>query len=92
MSYETTAKKIPDQVRGERLLVPADPIRNAVPVSTNKHMQLLFAIWYEFVEPYGQGDIGCQVCVKGILNNFRELKPTLMEMEREYNILKALRQ
>lgn len=84
------AKRIPDRIRSERLMVDADPIGKAQPVVGDKHMELLFSIWYEFIEPFGDGDAFCPTCLQRLLGNFREMKVDLMQLEKEYRIFKAI--
>lgn len=67
-----------------------DPIGNAQPSQGNPHMRLLFAIWTEFIEPLPDADLGCSLCLRRILRNFKELKQTLEQLEEESQILKAL--
>lgn len=86
-SLQDIASRIPDRIRSERLLVDADPIGNAVATSTNPAMQMLFAIWYEFVEPSNNGNIDCPYCLQNILTNFRAIVPALLGLEREYQML-----
>lgn len=91
MNLRYYAKKIPDEIRSKRLMVPGDPISNAKAVSGDKSMQLLFAIWYEFIEPASTGDMGCRICLRRVLVNFKEMKGELMQLEKEYNLLAALK-
>ncbi len=89
--YITIARRIPQSVRTNKLLTTVDPIRNAQPSAGDKHLRLLFIIWSEFVEPMREEDLGCPKCVHRLLSNFRELKPTLVKLEGEYQLMKALR-
>lgn len=84
------AKRIPDRIRSERLIVDADPIGKAQPVANDKRMELLYSIWYEFIEPFGTGDISCPTCLQRLLGNFREMKADLIRLEKEYRIIKAI--
>jgi hypothetical protein len=89
--YKELAKKIPDKVRSERLMVEPDPIENAQAVSTNLHMQLLFAIYTEFLFPHKDEDITCWKCLSRILNCFKEMKPHLVQLEKMSNLLKSIK-
>lgn len=89
--YKELAKKIPDRVRSERLMVEADPIDNAQAVSSNQHMQLLFAIYTDFLFPGKEEDITCWRCLQRILNCFRELKPHLVELEKMNRLLNTIK-
>ena len=88
MSF-STASKIPDRIRSERLLTESDPIANAQANQFDKHMQVLSKIWYAYVEPEKEYT-NCPICLNNILQSFRALKPKLMELEREYKILNSL--
>ena len=90
MNLKDLARRIPDAVRSERLLTPDDPILRAQGNAANIYMQLLFAVWFEFVEPYGQKNINCPQCLGRILENFRAMRPSLLELEKEYRILQQL--
>lgn len=89
-SYRNIALKIPDRVRSERLLIDADPIYNARPHASNKDMQLLFAIWSDFIEKKSSDDMYCPICLRNILQNFREIKDELINIEKDYQLLKAI--
>lgn len=89
-TLQDIANRIPDNVRSERLLIPSDPIGSAIMASTNPEMQLLMAIWYEFVEPTGNANLNCPFCLNNVLTNFRAIMPELLSLEREYQILLQL--
>jgi hypothetical protein len=89
--YRTIAKKIPDRIRSVKLMTDDDPIGNAKAVSGDIYLLLLFAIWSEFIEPLADADLTCGLCKARLLKNFRELKPVLIELEKEYQVLLALK-
>ena len=89
-NYRTIGQKIPDDIRSLRLMIPADPIKQAVALPGTKDMQLLFAIWVEFIQPGVEQDIDCPKCVARILSNFREMKDELITLEKEYQLLNSL--
>lgn len=89
--YKALAKKIPDRIRSERLMIPADPIASVQAVSTNKHMLLLFDIYTQFVFPGKDEDRNCWKCMQRIIHCFQEMKPFLMELEKQHNLLKSLK-
>lgn len=82
---------IPDVIRSERILTPADPIRNAVANKYNSHMLLLYTVWYEYVEPNGKGDIDCGICLGRVLKNYRAMRAELEQLEAENNLINAVR-
>lgn len=88
MSFSSAAK-IPDRIRSERLLVESDPIKNAQANQFDRHMQVLTKIWYAYVEPEKEYT-NCPICLNNILQSFRALKPKLIELERDYQTLKSL--
>lgn len=90
--YDQLAKKIPDKIRSERLMTEADPIFNAIAVSTNAQMQLLFAIYTEFVFPNKDDlEIDCPKCLGRIKHSFNEMRPYLEELEKQYQLLKTIK-
>jgi hypothetical protein len=89
-NYRAIAIKIPDNVRSQRLICGADPIQHALPVQANPAMSLLFGIWHKFIEPNKEPTYNCPVCLNNILQNFREMKPALIELEREYQLLNSI--
>lgn len=89
--YDALAKRIPDRIRSERLMIKADPIDNAHAISSNAHMQLLFAIYTEFVFPGKEEDIECTLCLNRILNCFREMKTHLIDQEKQYKLLQSIK-
>ena len=84
------AVRIPDRVRSQRLLVDADPIGKAVSSPNDPAMQLLMAVWYEFVEPHGNMNLNCPYCRENVLTNMRAIVPVLLELERDYQTLLQL--
>lgn len=89
--YMDIARRIPDRVRSGMLMVESDPIQKAVASGANKPMMLLFDIWNEFIEKKNPDDRDCPVCLKTMLSNFREIYPMLIQLEKEANLLKALK-
>ncbi len=90
MNARSIAQRIPDRVRSERLLTEPDPILTAIASSANPAMQLLFAVWFEFIEPYGEKNLSCGLCLARVINSFKALRPVLIELERESLILQQL--
>jgi hypothetical protein len=88
--YLQLAKKIPDRIRSERLMTMDDPIENAQAVSSNLQMQLLFAIYTEFLFPGKEEDINCWRCLNRIINCFKEMRPYLIQLEKENHLLNSI--
>lgn len=91
MNIRQYAERIPDEVRSKRLMVPSEPIKKAVAYSENPQMQLLFLIWKEFIENMNDLDIGCPQCLKRILDNFQQMEPALIELEKQYQLLLSIK-
>lgn len=89
MSIKNIAAKIPDEVRSQVLLTESDIISNTVAVWDNANMQKLLKIWHTFVEP-GKEPTSCPICLRGILTNFTQMKPFLIELENDYQKLQRL--
>jgi hypothetical protein len=89
--YKELAKRIPDRIRSQRLMIDADPIDSAYTTASNIHMQLLFDIYTQFLFPGKEEDINCKLCLNRIKNCFTEMKPFLIEIEKEYKLLNAIR-
>lgn len=83
------ASRIPLEVRQLRILSDSDPISHAMPTSSNPHMMLLAEIWYAFIESHKEKSY-CPICLANILQNFREMKADLIELENEYQLLSKL--
>ena len=81
-AYLNNARKIPPSVRDKYILIEADPISNAIASNTDPYMKTLANIWQRFIMPTEQVDFNCQRCLNGVLNNFRELKDSLLELQR----------
>lgn len=89
MLIKELAKRIPDKVRSQRIVTISDPILYALPNQFNPHMMMLAEIWYEFIETNKERSY-CPVCLSNILNNYRQMKQALIDLEKEYKILYAL--
>ena len=86
------ARKIPERVRSEILLGADDPINNVVDSPANKHMQTLFAIYYEYLYPFASNkDLHCWRCRGRVLHFFRGIYGDLLVLEKESQLLKLLR-
>jgi hypothetical protein len=90
MDYKQLARRIPDNVRSQRIICEEDPITHAVPVQGNYHMSLLFEVWFTFIEPNAPKQYNCPFCLQNVLNNFRQMKGALIELEKEYQLLNSL--
>lgn len=90
MYTKDLARKIPNNVRSQRLICDADPIGRALPIQTDYNMNLLFNIWFTFIEPNGVKKLNCPNCLQTVLSNFQYMKGYLIELEKEYQLLNSL--
>lgn len=90
MDYKQLARRIPNNVRSAKLFSGSDPIANAIPISVNYNMQILFNIWFTFIEPTGEKKLNCPICLQNVLDNFRQMRGALAELERESKILNEI--
>jgi len=90
MNIKQLARRIPDNVRQQRILTAEDPIANAKAVAGNQQMLLLFSIWFEFIEPNGTPKPSCPACLQAVLDNFQQMRSALVELENENELLNML--
>lgn len=83
-------RKIPKVVREDKLLSDSEPILNATASVKDKNMLMLAKIWYEFIEPLSEKNYDCPKCLAGILSSWRELRPTLINLSKEEQMLNMI--
>lgn len=83
MNYRQIAELIPEEYRKE--LLETNMISKASAVASNASMFYLFTIWSNYVEP--GLEIGCGSCLERILNNYEQLLPTFIELEKSRKLL-----
>lgn len=88
--YKSLAKKIPASIRERDLLSPQDLINNAVASPQDPYVKKLAKIWYMFIEPNGDLDMGCGKCLSNVISNFKELLPELKALKQEEELLNQL--
>lgn len=74
---------IPSNIR--KKLLNDNVISLAVGVADNPNMKYLMVLWKEYVEP--QLEITCGLCLNRVLNNFKQLQPVLIELEKGETLL-----
>lgn len=84
---EQIAQSIPHEYR-VKILLEWLPV--AMADMANEAMRLLFDAWFLFVEPNGIKKADCPICVRNILDNWKQLAEYLAKEEEEDNLLKAL--
>jgi hypothetical protein len=83
MNFETIANLIPKEYRDE--ILKMDMISRAVGIPSDNCMYYLFTIWKQYVEP----DIGnCPLCFQRVLENYRKLQQTFIDMKVNEELLK----
>lgn len=85
MNLNQIASLIPQEYRTE--ILQTNMVANAVAVSTDANMYYLATIWRNYVSPE---DITCSLCLERILKNYKQLLPTLIEMEKQKNLLNSI--
>lgn len=65
-------------------------VASAQAVSSNPSMFYLFTIWKNYIEPSVGLDAECGTCLTRILDNFKGLVPTFVELERQQQMLESL--
>lgn len=88
MTIKIFAKTIPNDIR-KQLVSEPDPIATAIAVADNIEMKFLLKIWHDYIEP-NKPISTCSICMQNILLNFKQMKPVLMEIEKEYQLLKQV--
>lgn len=86
MTLRQIAEKIPAEYRKE--ILETNMISQGVASASDPSMSYLGIIWKNYVAP-GE-DLSCGLCLERILNNFRQLQPVLLEMEKESKLLDQL--
>jgi hypothetical protein len=89
--YIGLAMRIPDEIRSQRLLVDPSPIDLATNSPLDPHMNVLYVIYEEYMSFNKEDlDIDCGRCRSKILWWFNELKPYLIDLEKEYQLINGL--
>jgi hypothetical protein len=83
MTLKQIASLIPREYRKE--ILELNMIDRAIAQSTDPTMHYLGIIWKNYVDPNFTGD--CNLCYGTVLTNLKNMKTTLVEMERESKLL-----
>lgn len=86
MSLQSIAERIPEEYRKE--ILELSIIEKAQATSSSESMHYLSVIWKNYVEPDFKPD--CNLCLARVLDNFKALKPTFIQMEKDNNLLNEL--
>lgn len=52
-------------------------------------MKYLFEVWKEFIEPNNDLNFECGNCLERILTNFRGMQESMIQLEKNHNLLNA---
>lgn len=85
MNFRQIALLIPKKYRDK--ILEENLIYKAIATPEDRHMTILFTIWVEFVEPGKKEDGGCLICLGKILDHYRALKDTFIDLAKEDNLL-----
>lgn len=86
MTIKDIAAKIPEEYRKE--ILKLNMVAEAQPIVSNTTMHYLATIWKNYINP--NEDLQCNLCMDRVLNNYRQLLPVFIEMEKKANMLDAL--
>ncbi|HRA42318.1 MAG TPA: hypothetical protein PLV31_01345 [Gammaproteobacteria bacterium] len=86
MKISEIAALIPAEYRTE--ILEMDMIANAQPTNTCSTMHYLATIWKNYIEPTFTGD--CNLCYSRVLNNYKQLLPTLIDLEKQAKLMNAV--
>lgn len=85
MSLRRIAELIPAEYRKE--ILETNMIDEAMAIAGDEPMHYLAIIWKDYIEPEFSPD--CNLCYSRVLKNLRQMKHILIEMERQYQLLKT---
>jgi hypothetical protein len=88
MTINDIASRIPAEYRRE--ILETNMISQAVANVADTSMYYLLNIWQTYVDPGNKIDVGCGLCREQILKNYREMQQTLVNMEKQSNLLTSL--
>jgi hypothetical protein len=86
MNLKTIAKMIPEDYRKEILLT--NMIGTAIASTSDSSMMYLGKVWKEYVAP--EEKLDCGLCLERVLNNYRQLQPIFIELEKESKLLDSI--
>lgn len=86
MRIKELAALIPQEYRKE--ILDLDMIESASATAESSNMHYLIVVWQNYIEKDFQPD--CNLCLGRVLDSFKQMKKSLIELEREYQLLKSL--
>lgn len=86
MTQKELSLLIPDEYRKEILLT--NMINKAQAVEGDVVMNYLFTVWKNYVEP--TIIVTCNLCLARVLDNYKALQETFIQMEKESQLLKEV--
>ncbi|KAA5532660.1 hypothetical protein F0919_17925 [Taibaiella lutea] len=88
MTLNEMAMAIPKEYRNQ--ILEENMIYKSIASASDRHMRILFTLWTQYVDPHGENDLDCPMCVTNIFNNFKQLEPALIEIRKQEKILEEL--
>jgi len=88
MNYLQMAQRIPSLLRKE--ILEQNLIYKSAPISSDKHMQLLYTIYCTYIDPGGQHAPDCHYCLQEALNGFKELLPVMLDLQKAEELEKNM--
>jgi hypothetical protein len=85
MTIQQLASQIPAHYRKEILLT--NMISKAQAIAGDNTMFYLFTVWKSYIEPDIKAD--CNMCFARVLDNYKAMQETLIQLEKEANLLEA---
>ena len=86
MTVREIAQMIPQEYRKE--IIETGLIHSAIPTITNPSMNYLGIIWKNYVSP--EEDLHCGLCLQRIIENYRQMEPILIQLEKERKLLNSV--
>jgi hypothetical protein len=88
MTLTDIALKIPEEYRREILLL--NMIGQAQAVASDPSMYYLFTVWKNHVENTSDLSMECNACLVRVLDNYKQLLPVFVDLERDNQLLQAV--
>jgi hypothetical protein len=88
MKLKEIARMIPAEYR--HMILAQNAIYKAVAVPLDPHMQMLFTVWTNFINPGGGLSLECTRCLGQMLDDYKKLQPEFINLEREAQLLDDL--
>jgi hypothetical protein len=88
MTVKEIAEKIPESYRAE--ILELNMINRAQASRMDASMEYLFTTWKIYVEPEADLTLDCGLCVERVLQNWKAIMPSMIELEKNRKLLAGL--